>query len=83
MERNKILFSGQSNTFGLGLEYEFRPKYNDHEWLTENGMMLPIEERTGEDKYYWKKYNAKGEIFFGKIRKNDNKNYISDHKSIW
>ena len=34
-------------------------------------------------KYYWKKYNAKGKIFFGKIRKNDNKNYISDHKSIW
>ena len=60
MERNKILFSGQSNTFGLGLEYEFRPKYNDHEWLTENGMMLPIEERTGEDKYYWKKYRWTG-----------------------
>lgn len=33
MERNKILFSGTSNTLGLGLEYEFRPKYNDHEWV--------------------------------------------------
>ena len=60
MERNKILFSGTSNTLGLGLEYEFRPKYNDHEWLTENGMMLPIQERTDEDKYYWKKYRWTG-----------------------
>ena len=56
MERNKIIFSGQSNTFGLGLELEFRPRYNNHEWLTENGMMLPINERTAEDRYYWKKY---------------------------
>ena len=27
----KILFSGTSHTFGLGLELEFRPKYQDEE----------------------------------------------------
>ena len=34
-------------------------------------------------KHYWKKYNAKGEIFFNRIRKKDEKSFISDHKSIW
>ena len=58
MERNKILFSGQSNTFGLGLELEFRPRYNNHEWLLENGIDLPdlTNTRTSKDKVIWKKY---------------------------
>ena len=59
MVRNKILFSGQSNTFGLGLEVEFRPKYNDDEWLKENGLILPLP-REPEDVYYWKKYRWTG-----------------------
>lgn len=59
MVRNKILFSGQSNTFGLGLEVEFRPKYNDDEWLKENGLIIPLP-REPEDEYYWKKYRWTG-----------------------
>jgi hypothetical protein len=55
MERNIGLFSGASNTFGLGLELEFRPKYNDHNWLLENGINIPLV-REKEDKEYWKKY---------------------------
>lgn len=55
MERNIALFSGASNTFGLGLELEFRPKYNDHNWLLENGINIPLV-RQAEDKIYWKKY---------------------------
>lgn len=31
----------------------------------------------------WKKYNAKGKIFFGKIDTKSNKNYISEKNSIW
>ena len=34
-------------------------------------------------KYYWKKYNAKGKLFFNPIRKKDEKSFISDQKSIW
>jgi hypothetical protein len=55
MKRNKILFSGTSHTFGLGLEIEFRPKYNDDEWLKENGIILPLP-RSSKNKKYWKKY---------------------------
>ena len=53
--RNIALFSGGSITLGLGLEIEFRPKYNNHEWLLNNGLFLPLE-REEEDKIYWKKY---------------------------
>jgi hypothetical protein len=51
--RNVALFTGGSVTFGLGLEIELRPKYNDDEWLKQNGLTLPIE-REDEDKIYWK-----------------------------
>jgi hypothetical protein len=53
--RDIALFSGASNTFGLGLELEFRPKYNDHNWLQENGIFLPLQ-REKEDLEYWRKY---------------------------
>ena len=58
MKRNKILFSGSSNTLGLGLEFEFRPRYNNHEWLLENGINLPdiTNIRTPKDQKIWKKY---------------------------
>lgn len=76
MVRNKILFSGQSNTFGLGLEVEFRPKYNDDEWLKENGLMLPLP-REPEDEYYWKKYRwprlVCEELDYDEINIHDNK----------
>jgi hypothetical protein len=51
--RNVALFTGGSVTFGLGLEIELRPKYNDDKWLKENGLILPLE-REDEDKIYWK-----------------------------
>jgi hypothetical protein len=53
--RDTIIFSGASNTFGLGLEIEFRDKYNDDAWLTENGMMLPLP-REREDIPFWKEH---------------------------
>jgi len=34
---------------------EFRPKYNDHNWLLENGIKIPLV-REPEDKIYWRKY---------------------------
>jgi hypothetical protein len=55
MNRDTIIFVGSSNTFGLGLEIEFRPKYNDDNWLKENGINLPLPIEK-EDRYYWKKY---------------------------
>lgn len=58
MKRNKILFAGQSNTMGLGLELEFRPRYNNHEWLLENGITMPdiTNIRSKKDRDIWKKY---------------------------
>ena len=53
--RNVAIFSGASNTFGLGLELEFRDKYNDDNWLNENGLFLPLP-REPEDLEYWRKY---------------------------
>jgi hypothetical protein len=53
--RNIAIFSGASNTFGLGLEIEFRDKYNDDKWLKENGMMLPLP-REPEDVPFWKEH---------------------------
>jgi hypothetical protein len=53
--RNIAIFSGASNTFGLGLEIQFRDKYNDDKWLKENGMMLPLP-REPEDIPFWKEH---------------------------
>lgn len=50
----KILFSGTSHTFGLGLELEFRPKYQDEEWLKE--FFTYPNPREKSDKEYWYKY---------------------------
>jgi hypothetical protein len=53
--RNVAMFVGGSVTMGLGLELELRPKYNDHEWLSKNGLILPLP-REKEDEEYWKTY---------------------------
>ena len=47
---------------GLGLELEFRPRYNNHEWLLENGINLPdlTNIRSSKDKEIWKKYRWTG-----------------------
>jgi len=51
--RDTIIFSGASNTFGLGLEIELRDKYNDDNWLKKNGMNMP-NLREPEDIPFWK-----------------------------
>jgi hypothetical protein len=53
--RDTALFAGGSITMGLGLEIELNPMYNDHEWLMENGLQLPLP-RTEENKQYWKSH---------------------------
>lgn len=53
--RNIAIFSGASNTFGLGLEIELRDKYNDDAWLKENGMNIP-NPREPEDIPFWKEH---------------------------
>jgi len=53
--RDTIIFTGASNTLGLGLELQFRDKYNDDEWLKENGMFLP-NPREPEDVPFYEKY---------------------------
>jgi hypothetical protein len=39
--RNKIIFKGSSHTIGLGLDLELSNRYNDDDWLKENGIILP------------------------------------------
>jgi hypothetical protein len=52
MERDTILFTGASHTFGLGLEWELDPELNSEEYL-QKGINLPI---SRPDKYqkYWR-----------------------------
>jgi hypothetical protein len=54
MERNKIIFSGQSHTFGLGLEWELDPELNSEEYL-KNGIHIPIPILKHYQKY-WRQY---------------------------
>jgi hypothetical protein len=41
MERDTIIFSGQSHTLGLGLEWELDPELNSEEYL-QKGISIPI-----------------------------------------
>jgi hypothetical protein len=51
MERNKIIFSGVSHTFGLGLEWELDPELNSEEYL-QKGINLPIPRLPHYQKYW-------------------------------
>ena len=51
MERNKIIFSGQSHTFGLGLEWELDPELNSEEYL-QKGISIPIPRLKHYQKYW-------------------------------
>ena len=53
--RDTIIFAGQSNTFGLGLEWELDPELNSEEYLSK-GVHLPIERKSEYEEKYWKKY---------------------------
>jgi hypothetical protein len=55
--RDTIIFAGQSNTFGLGLEWELDPELNSDEYLNKGVRLpLPVETRRPYEKLYWKKY---------------------------
>jgi hypothetical protein len=57
MERDTIIFAGQSNTFGLGLEWELDSELNSEEYLNK-GVHLPLDVNTRDnyEKKYWKYY---------------------------
>jgi hypothetical protein len=63
--RNVAIFSGASNTFGLGLELEFRDKYNDDNWLKENGLLVESESRSSD----MFKFRVGQHLFEGKVNK--------------
>lgn len=52
--RDTIIFSGQSNTFGLGLEWELDPELNDEDFL-KKGIILPNHmDRYARNQLYWR-----------------------------
>ena len=54
--RDTIIFSGQSNTFGLGLEWELDPELNSEEYLSK-GIILPNHMPRHEiNQQYWRKH---------------------------
>lgn len=50
-----MIFAGQSNTFGLGLEWELDPELNSEEYLSK-GVTLPIPRTHEYETEYWQKY---------------------------
>ena len=51
--RDKIIFKGSSHTIGYGLDIELSSRYNDDNWLKENGIILPRPDGfTDEDLYH-------------------------------
>jgi hypothetical protein len=51
MERDTIIFSGTSHTFGLGMEWELDPELNSEEYL-QKGINLPIPRLSHYQKYW-------------------------------
>jgi hypothetical protein len=51
MERDTIIFTGASHTFGLGLEWELDPELNNEEYL-QKGINLPIPRLPHYQKYW-------------------------------
>jgi len=39
--KKDIIFRGSSHTIGIGLDLELSKRYNDENWLIENGVILP------------------------------------------
>jgi hypothetical protein len=54
MERDTIIFTGASHTFGLGLEWELDPMLNSEEYL-QKGISMPIPRLPHYEKY-WRDY---------------------------
>lgn len=56
MERDTIIFSGASHTFGLGVEWELDPELNSEEYLNK-GVTLPAHlNKIDYYQQYWRKY---------------------------
>ena len=51
MERDTIIFTGASHTFGLGLEWELDPMLNSEEYL-QKGISIPIARLPHYQKYW-------------------------------
>lgn len=51
MDRDTIIFTGASHTFGLGLEWELDPMLNSEEYL-QNGISMPIARLPDYQKYW-------------------------------
>lgn len=51
MERDTIIFTGASHTFGLGLEWELDPELNSEEYL-QKGVNIPIPRPDRYQKYW-------------------------------
>jgi hypothetical protein len=51
MDRDTIIFTGASHTFGLGLEWELDPELNSEEYL-QKGISLPIPRPKSYQKYW-------------------------------
>jgi hypothetical protein len=54
MDRDTIIFTGASHTFGLGLEWELDPELNSEEYL-QKGIHIPIPRLPHYEKY-WREY---------------------------
>ncbi len=56
MERDTIIFSGASHTFGLGLEWELDSELNSEEYLSK-GVILPAHlDKIDYYQQYWRKF---------------------------
>ena len=69
-----ILFSGSSFTQGIGLELELSKRFNDSDWLRQNGVVLPhqwyTEDFDNMRKYRWAKLVC-NELGYNEIVGND------------
>jgi hypothetical protein len=55
--RNKIIFKGSSHTIGLGLDLELSQRYNNENWLKENGIILPRPQGFIDEDWYHINHN--------------------------
>ena len=78
MERNQIIFSGQSHTFGLGLEWELDPELNSEDYL-QKGINIPIPRLIHYQKY-WREYRwpklVCNELGYKEFNVHDDENFV-------
>jgi hypothetical protein len=78
MDRDTIIFTGASHTFGLGLEWELDPMLNSEEYL-EKGISIPIP-RLPHYQKYWRENRwttlVSNELGYKQYNVHDNENEI-------